>query len=200
MNMKQYMPLGLRGYMNLIKCRKRFPKNRIHSSQIGANVTLGKECWINKDVIIGSNVRIGDYSYVNKGAIIASGTIGKYCSIAAYCQIGLDEHPIDQLSTSPFTYDSRDWNNFQNPPVIGNDVWIGGGVLVMQGVNIGDGAILAAGAVVTKDVPLYAIVGGVPARILRKRFAENTIENLVKEAWWEKPDPPTNLDIKNFIK
>lgn len=191
------MPLELRAYMNLIKCRKRFPKNTIHSSQIGVNVALGKDCWINRDVIIGNNVSIGDYSYVNKGAIIASGIIGKYCSIAAYCQIGLDEHPIDKVSTSPFTYDSKNWDNFQNPPIIGNDVWIGGNVLVMQGVKIGDGAILAAGAVVTKDVPPYAIVGGVPARILRKRFEENTIENLVKSAWWDKTDQQSHLNAKN---
>ena len=69
---------------------------------------------------------------------------------------------------------------------IGNDVWIGSRATILEGVNIGDGVVVAAGAVVTKDVPPYAIVGGVPARIIRYRFDEETIQNLLKMKWWEK--------------
>ncbi|MBC1937548.1 antibiotic acetyltransferase [Listeria grandensis] len=189
MKLKKYIPLELVAYLNLIKSRRRFPNNNINSGQVGANVRLGKECWINRDVIIGDNVVMGDYSYVNRGTIIASGKIGKYCSIAAHCQIGLDEHPSHFFSTSPFTYDQQAWDTFQNPPIIDHDVWIGVNVIVMQGVHIGTGAILAAGAVVTKDVPPYMIVGGVPAKIIKPRFETEVIDKLLREAWWDNIEP-----------
>ncbi|HEY4760282.1 MAG TPA: CatB-related O-acetyltransferase [Thermoguttaceae bacterium] len=140
---------------------------------------------------IGANVSIGDYSYVNDGTLIGSGTIGKFCSIGYYCEIGMHEHPIDYISTSPFVYGSINifdekciWDDFRSPPIIGNDVWIASKATILQGVRVSDGAVIAAGSVVTKDVPPYAIVVGVPARIVRFRFNPHEISSLLALQWW----------------
>ena len=129
--------------------------------------------------------------------------IGRYCSIASGLQMPWPRHPIELLSASAFTYDRElsfvaaalqdhnpGYGNFyRNPqkpmPVIENDVWIGASVTIMPGVRIGNGAVVAANSVVTKDVPAYAIVGGNPATILRYRFPDATIEKLLALQWWQ---------------
>lgn len=108
--------------------------------------------------------------------------VGRYCSIASDAVIGPMNHPIDGLSSS---FELCPPRPIENPPVvIGNDVWVGAKAVVLSGVTIGDGAVVAAGAVVTKDVPPYAIVGGVPARVIKFRFSEDMIQRLQKTAWW----------------
>lgn len=144
-------------------------------------------------------VRIGAYTYIRAGTIRSCLEIGRYTSIATGLRCGEPEHPTDWLSTSPFQYDNlkfgahlgRDYpprprsaESLKTAPVIGNDVWIGGNVTLLRGVTIGDGAVVAAGSVVTRDVPPYAIVGGVPARTIRMRFPDETISRLLKTAWW----------------
>lgn len=134
--------------------------------------------------------------------------IGRYCSVAKHVDIGLPQHPVDWLSIHPRQYfpDYYNWSHQTGKDVatlpfpgeagmtvIGNDVWIGDHVVIMSGVKIGDGAIVAAGAVVTKDVPPYAIVGGVPARVIKYRFDENTIRRLIDLQWWD-------YDIAEFGK
>lgn len=84
--------------------------------------------------------------------------------------------------------DDEKYTEFKRQIEIGNDVWIGDSVLILDGVKIGDGAVLAAGAVVTADVPPYAIVGGVPAKVIRYRFNEDEIEHLIKLKWWDKSE------------
>lgn len=123
------------------------------------------------DATIAANVTLGKGSYINSG-IIASGNIGAYCSIAYGCLIGPAEHSLDYWTTSP--YEARDYGYLPEntlkkipPPDIRDRVWIGANVIILRGVTIGDGAIIAAGAVVTRNVPSFEVWGGVPARFIK---------------------------------
>jgi len=189
---RDIVPQFLKDYLRLLRLRRAYPSCIINTPHIADNVSIGSNCALAINVSVACNVTLGDYSYVNPGTMIGSGTIGKFCSIAPGCLIGMPEHPISQISTSPHTYDvgnlfdiTPSWESYAKPPRIGNDVWIGGNSVIMQGVNISDGAIVAAGAVVTKDVPPYAVVGGVPAKIIRYRFPEEVIASLLAWRWWD---------------
>ena len=125
--------------------------------------------------------------------------IGKYCSIAAEVRFIMNggNHPTDWLTTFPFPVFGHGWEAAmpdawpaRGDTVVGNDVWFGYAAMVMPGIRIGDGAIIAAGSVVTRDVPPYAIVGGNPAEIIRYRFDEATIARLCELKWWDW-DPAT---------
>ena len=144
---------------------------------------------------------------VTSNCCIDAQSIGRFCMIAHSVNIGFANHPISFLSAnSIFKCEhnfARDWigelkksdlRGFKEEynkaskkplPVIGNDVWIGFGAVILNGVSIGDGAVVAAGAVVTKDVPPYAVVGGNPAKIIKYRFDEKTINKLLELKWWE---------------
>lgn len=146
-----------------------------------------------------SNSVIGRHSYCGYDCEFNYCRIGNFCSISDHVFIGGGEHPLDWVSTSPVFQDRshgpiglRHIADFPIPPnretIIGNDVWIGHGVSIKQGVVVGDGAVIATGAVVTKDVPPYAIVGGVPAKVIKYRFSEQTIAELLKSKWWELSD------------
>lgn len=125
--------------------------------------------------------------------------IGKFCSIACGVKFLFNSanHTQSSLSTYPFPIFYEEWGldrghvtqawDNKGDIVIGNDVWIGYEAVVLAGVTVGDGAIIGARALVTKDVPPYTIVGGVPARIIRRRFPEDTIAKLLKLQWWEWP-------------
>jgi len=162
------------------------------------------------------NVSLDDFTYIAANTNISQTSIGKFCSIGPNCQIGLGKHPSSQfVSTHPLFYSTRkqaqitisDKNYFQEFEniEIGNDVWVGANVIIIDGVKIGDGAIVAAGSVVTKEVPPYSIVGGVPARVIKYRFNESQINSLLTIKWWEKDmDWIKNSylmfhDIDNFI-
>lgn len=151
----------------------------------------------------GSTSQVGAFTYLNSGVAVSCQSIGRYCSIAGKTRIGEHQHPVEWLSSNPFQYNRARFafstvarhyrplnpaaspNNFRKPaPRIGNDVWLGSQVAVLRGTTIGDGAIVASGAVVTKDVPPYAIVGGIPATLIRYRFDEQTIERLQELRWW----------------
>ncbi len=144
---------------------------------------------------------IGAYSYGRpKVRFPESGrrlTIGRYCSIADKVEILLGgDHRLDWASTYPFAAmrglfpDARapeDFHASRGDVVIGHDVWLGSGCMILSGVNLGPGAVVAARAVVTRDVPAYAVVAGNPARVVRHRFDAATVEALLAAAWWDLP-------------
>ena len=162
--LKEFVPDCLKQYIRLVAAKLRYRSSFIGSPFVGKRVTLGKGCSISRGVEIGCDVRIGDFSYLNCGAVVASGRIGKFCSVGPYALIGLADHPIDYLSTSPLLYGASNvlrgtasWTDFPSPPEIGNDVWIGAQAFVRQGVRIGDGAYIGAGSIITENVPADAL-------------------------------------------
>ena len=138
------------------------------------------------------NCQIGKYSYIH-GTSMVHTTVGAFCSIAADCSVGGGKHPTDWVSGSPVFYKGRNilktnfsQNKFEEyaHTAIGNDVWIGAKCLIKGGITIGDGAIIGMGSVVTHDVPPYEIWAGNPAKCIRKRFDEETIQKLLQLQWW----------------
>jgi phosphonate metabolism protein (transferase hexapeptide repeat family) len=140
---------------------------------------------------------LGDYSYIVNDADAIYSRIGKFCSIAAHTRINPGDHPMWRVSQSHFTYRASayfsgeedeekffEWRR-SRPVIIGHDVWIGHGAIVLAGRSIGTGAVIAAGAIVTKDVPPYAIVAGVPAKVVKQRFPPDLAHRIEALAWWD---------------
>lgn len=186
-------------------------ENIIHKSAVvKEGVVLSPPVRLHKDVIVGKDVRIGKYTYVSAGSVVGPKTeIGAYCSVAKYVEIAPAEHPTDFLSTHSFQYSPSQFSSlpaYDIPrrglpsaalkTVIGDDVWIGAKALIKRGVTIGTGAVIGAGAIVTKDVPPYAVIAGVPGKLLRYRFDKKTIKRLLASRWWELE--PQNLTGVSF--
>jgi len=164
---------------------------------INAASKIAQHCRILENTFI-LNCDIKTCSYVGKNSVLQNASIGSFCSIANDVVIGLGAHPTSHFSTSPIFYRTKNplkvklidedvgFVEYQKID-IGNDVWIGARAMIMDGVKIGDGAIIAAGAVVTKNVPAYAIVGGIPAKIIRYRLDSKKIDQLLKLKWWTWP-------------
>ncbi|TXE81328.1 CatB-related O-acetyltransferase [Campylobacter peloridis] len=168
--------------------------------------------------------KIGSFSYT--GSILPSYTkVGRYCSIASEVEMFAYQHPLNRISTANFTYEKnhlfinkasidkigrcfpvQDYNPSSSIEklIIENDVWIGKNALLKQGITLGNGCVVGQRAIVTKDVPPYAIVAGSPAKIIRYRFDEKTIERLLKIKWWnyhfaDFHDINLNLDINKYL-
>lgn len=179
---------------------------------ISSNAIVDKTAYIYRGVKAKES-KIGAYSYVAANTDIENAEIGKFCSIADNCRIGMSGHPLQYISTSPIFTEKRNalqqcWiekdffehKSLDELVIIGNDVWIGSHVLIKGGVHIGNGACVAAGAVVVKDVPPYAIVGGVPAKVIRYRFSPEVIGKLLELEWWNFDESKLKNSIAIFQK
>lgn len=156
---------------------------------------LGDDTWF-------LNSSIGYASYVSDHSFIKNTVIGRYTCIANEVMTVAGNHPTSFVSIHPAFYslaqkpsyvkqskfeDFKYLDSEKRVSIkIGNDVWIGARVTILEGISIGDGAVVAAGAIVTKDIPPYAIVGGIPAKVIKYRFNEEIIQKLLKLKWWEK--------------
>jgi len=152
-----------------------------------------------------------DYSYVGPQTELVLANIGKFCSIAQNCSIGLATHTLENISTSPiftekyngtsFSWIEKDTLNYKPKIVeIGNDVWIGKNATILSNIRVGNGAIIGTGAIVTKDVPDYAVVAGVPANIIKYRFSKEIINKLLEIRWWDLPEICLKKNIHIFQK
>ncbi len=188
--------------------------NKIESVEIEVPVCLNKGLTLNAE-------KVGAFSYFSGNTLINKAKeIGRFCMINRDVTIGLANRAVNSISSHMLFDEPRcDWADdyhsisaeertatrrkhrrleykHKDTVSIGNDVWIATGVQILLGVTIGDGAIIAAGSVVTKDVPPYTVVGGVPARVIKKRFSDEVIDKLLELKWWEYgPDIMKGLDI-----
>lgn len=211
------LPFGFfKGIVELSNSKARDLQNKIKYSQsiiddncsFTSNVKIGKGSHILRNAII-NNSSIGKYSYCNKNVLIQNAEIGNYCSIASDVIIGLGNHPLHLFSTATLFYKAKNTLRIQlrdndydfdeyKKIFIEHDVWIGARAIIMDGVKIGTGSVIAAGSVVTKDVPPYAIVAGVPAKVIKYRFNTDKISYLIKSRWWTNEPREVFDSFKNF--
>lgn len=193
-------------YLGTLFTRKRYYKSVSFFSSWDNLTLFPKKVYIAPGVRLNHTI-IGKYSRIRHFTTIHHTTIGKFCAIGKNSRIGIARHPTNLISTNLIFYRKNqiknDWVkqiDFEDYKTIeiGNDVWIGEFATIIGGVKIGDGAIVAARAVVTKDVPPYAIVAGVPAKIVKYRFNEEVIEQLLKIKWWDLDESEIEKKLQAF--
>ena len=179
------------------------PGCQIVNSSFGAYCEVGEGSHV-------LNSTFEDYAYCDRLSDIANTTVGKFANIAAITRIGPTDHPMANASLHHFLYrSSYYWDDAEDDAdfmahrsgrrtVIGPDTWLGHGVIVKPEVTIGAGAVIASGAVVTKDVPPYMIMAGVPAQPLRARFAPGVADRLMALAWWDWPHDRLRKALTDF--
>ena len=179
------------------------PECEITDSQFGAFVEIGKGSRV-------AHSTLGDYSYCDRYADIANAQIAKFSNIAAFVRIGATDHPLQTASCHHFLYRSDDyWDDAGRDEAffahrrsrtarIGNDTWIGAGAMIKPEVTVGDGAVVAAGALVTKDVAPYTIVAGTPATPLRERQPREIAERLIALGWWDWDHSALRAALEDF--
>lgn len=178
------------------------PTAEVRDSAFGAYCEVGARTRI-------AESQFGDYAYVVQDSEVTCAEIGRFCSIASHTRINPGNHPLDRVALSHFTYRASayglgedeagffDWRR-SHRVTLGPDVWVGHGAVILPGVTIGAGAAIGAGAVVSKDVPAFAVVGGVPARIIRFRFPEAIRAALLRIAWWDWPHEKLGAHLEEF--
>lgn len=174
------------------------PEPRVHPTAELKGCRLGRYVAVGERTVL-REVTVGDFSYFERHAEAIYADIGKFCSIAANTRINALEHPLERPTTHKVSYRPNEYFRYlgvdqefrarrrQKRVTIGHDVWIGHGAVVMPGVRIGNGAVIGANSVVTRDVPAFMIAAGVPARTTRSRFSEDVAGRLERMAWWDWP-------------
>ena len=179
------------------------PDCQITNAEFGAFVEIGQGSRV-------QNSRFGDYSYCDRYADIANAQIGKFANIAAFTRIGPTDHPMAQPSLHHFLYRSADYWDDAEPDAaffekraarvahIGHDTWVGHGAVIRPEVRIGDGAVVASMAVVTKDVAPYTVVAGIPAKPIKPRFSPDIAQRLIALAWCDWPHSALRSALHDF--
>ncbi|WP_455465594.1 chloramphenicol acetyltransferase [Bartonella sp. B39] len=185
---------------------------RIHTTARLHGYKLERYVEINERVVL-HDAMVGDFSYFDRNSEAIYSNIGRFCSIASHVCVNALEHPMERRSTHKITYRSNEYFRYMalnsgfrerhcaKRVIIGHDVWIGHGAVIMPWVTVGHGTIIGANAVITKDVMPYAVVAGVPAKHLRMHFPDHVIECLLETPWWNWPlEKIYNalLDMQNF--
>ena len=179
------------------------PTSQIENCRFGTYTEIAERC-------VMQETSMDDYSYIQQDGITWAARIGKFANIAAYVRINATNHPVERATLHHFTYRANDywpdaereesffdWRR-ENAVTIGHDGWIGHGATILPGVNVGNGAVIGSGAVVTKDVAPYTIVGGVPARLIRRRFSHEIGERMDRLAWWDWPHELLRKALPDF--
>lgn len=176
---------------------------QITDSRFGAYVEIGQGSRI-------AHSEFGDYSYCDRYADIANASIGKFANIASYTRIGATDHPLDTAACHHFLYRSADyWDDAEvdeaffthrrsRRATVGHDTWLGHNCMIKPEVTVGDGAVVASGAIVTKDVAPYTIVAGTPARVMRRRQPDAIAERLIALAWWDWDHARLRVALEDF--
>lgn len=197
-------PLGIWVYWRIMNHLR---DTRVEGASVSPHAHIGRHAIVRKGSQVEGDVVLGDYSYISgPRSFVEAAHIGKFCSIARQVIIGPGDHNLKAVTTHPFPIapafggfvPSARPQTQKEPVVIGNDVWIGVNAVILRGVTIGDGAVVAANAVVTRDVPPYAIVGGSPARHIKDRFVSEVSEALQRIRWWDWSEEELRRNVDQF--
>ncbi len=176
---------------------------QVRNSRLGRYTEVGQGCSL-------LNTELGDYSYATRYCDFANTVIGKFSNIASFVRIGPTDHPLDRASLHHFMYRAASyWDDAEDDAAffearatriahIGHDTWIGHGAIIKPEVTVGHGAVVAAGAIVTKDVAPYTIVAGTPAKVIRHRQPPEIVERLVALAWWDWSHTDLRTALEDF--
>ncbi len=203
---KKMIPSFIRMGFNYWQNTTRYPGRYISSgTKIINGARIGLSCVINESTI-GATTSLGDFTTINHRCRFggsAAINVGKFCSIGPECLFWTDNHDVELFSTYPFDIfltGKTDREVSSREITIGNDVWFGQRVIVLPGASIGDGCVVAAGAVVPGGhYPPYTIIGGIPARVIRQRLSQDKIEKLIADPWWEKSPEKIFGPLMDFL-